>query len=719
MSSAPVQASQSAAPPAGAPAPNGAVPPQSDSSGAPAITVTGQRPAVTTSIDRRSYAVGRDIQSSSGSAADIMRNIPSVTVDVDGNPSLRGDANVQILINGRPAPTMNGANRGATLQQMGADSIDRIEVLTNPPANFSPNGSAGVINIVTKRSRAGRSASFNANLGSGLRFNLGGTGAVQLGALNVHGGLTLRRDRRVRISTDERRTTDPTSGAFVSASRQSVANYTDRLSKIVTLGADLDLTRVDRISAEGSYNYRAGHPSGNEEDAGLDASGAPISLSRRAQHGWEREVASSASLRYRHRIGTDGGGLTILAQRSETAERQVRNYQNFYNLPALPSSLETQNLYGDEIVRELSAEFIARLPGRAKLTVGYDLERDDDTYDNAAARLVGVAGTPVPDPGFTNRFVYGQTIHAAYASFERPIARWTILAGLRVEQVFIQTNQVTSGLRGANSYFRAYPTLHLNYDLSDRHTLSFSYGHRVTRPEPDDLNPYPLQQDAFTLRQGNPRLLPQEIHSLEAGWSYSHGATARSATLYLRQTSNGFTDIRRQISPTLLLVTKENLGASTAGGLELASSGHLISRLDYNLSGNVYYNRIDAANLGFAGTRSSWGYEARAAFNWHATSRDTAQVNFSLVGRRLTPQGYRPTSGAVDLGFRHQIWQNLAVTATVSDLLETRRDGIILATPGFTDVAVRRQSGRIAFVGLSWTLRGARAPAADRFNYEN
>jgi hypothetical protein len=397
----------------------------------------------------------------------------------------------------------------------------------------------------------------------------------------------------------------------------------------------------------------------------------------------------------------------------------LRNYQNFYDLPALPSSLDTQNLYGDEVVRELSAEFITALPGRAKLTVGYDLERDDDTYDNAAARFVGAGRTPVPDPNFTNRFVYGQTIHAAYASFERPIARWTILAGLRVEQVFVETNQVTSGLRGTNSYFRIYPTLHVNHDLSDHHSLSFSYGHRVVRPDPEDLNPYPLQQDAFTLRQGNPRLLPQEIHSLELGWSYVRGATARSATLYLRQTYNGVTDVRRQIGPTLLLVTKENLGTSIAGGLELASSGHLISRLDYNLSGNVYYNRINAANLGFTGTRSTWGYEARAALNWHVTSRDTAQVNVSLVGRRLTPQGYRPTSGAVDLGFRHQIWQNLAVTATVSDILETRRDGIILSTPGFTDVALRRQSGRIVLVGLSWTMRGARNAASDRFNYEN
>ncbi len=695
-----------------------AVPADPPVKSAPDIVVTGTRPAVETRIDRKSYSIARDLQATTGSAADVLRNVPSVTVDVDGNPSLRGDASVQILIDGRPSPQFNNANRGAALEALGADGIDRIEVMTNPPANFKPDGSAGVINIITKRRRGNRTATAQSSIGSGGRFNLSGNGSVQLGRLGLRGGLTLRHDIRTRRFSDDRVVTDPTTGAFQAASRLGGDAADDRLSKIVTLGADFDVTKVDRITADGSYNARSDHSSFTEQVRRFDDGGALIAQTGRDRPGREQEISNTASLQYHHDTDANGNGVTLLAQRSETWERQRFAVTNSLDIPAAPPTYQNQVLYLDQVTREFSAEYKADFPASAKFIAGYDLQRDDNLFDNAQTIAVPLGGIATPDPNFTNMFRYGQTIHAFYGSYERPLGAWTLLAGLRLEQADVQTNQVTSGQRGVYGYFRAYPNVHLTDKLTDHQTLSLSYGRRVIRPDPDDLNPYIFQQDASTFRQGNPGLRPQEIQSLEAGWSFDKGAKSRSVTLYARSVRNAFTIVSMPISPTVVLITEQNLGKSLSGGLELAASGKLVSTIDYNLSGNLFYNRIDAGNLGFAGTRSTIGYEAKAALNWRATGKDTMQFNLASTGKRLTPQGYRRGNTVFDLGFRHQLKANIALTATLSDVFASRRDGLIVDTAVLQEITSRQQSGRIAFLGLSWSLPGAKKKAAEKFDYE-
>ncbi|WP_206243434.1 outer membrane beta-barrel family protein [Novosphingobium terrae] len=689
---------------------------QSPGTMAPDIVVSAQQPNVETGIDRKSYAVARDLQATTGSVADVLRNVPSVSVDVDGNLSLRGDSNVQILVDGRPSPQFNNANRAAALEALGANGIERIEVLTNPPANFKPDGSAGVINIITKRRNGSHAASLQSNVGSSGRFNLSGTGSVQIGKLGLHGGLTLRRDLRVRHFSDDRTVTDATTGAVQSTSH-IVGNASDsRLAKIATLGADLDLSNVDRISAEGSYNARSDHSTFAE--TATEGLNSGLSQSGRDRPGREQEISNSAMLRYHHDTEANRNGITLIAQRAQTWERQRFAITNSTILPFADPTFQNQNLYRNQVTREISAEYVGSLPGSAKLIAGYNLQRDDTLFDNGQTLPAAAGAAALPDTNFTNIFRYGQTIHAFYGSYERPIGAWTLLAGVRLEQADITTHQITSGQRGGYGFFRAYPNLHLTDKLSPHQTLSLSYGKRVIRPDPEDLNPYLVQQDPYTLRQGNPGLRPQEIQSFEAGWSYDKGATSRSATLYLRSARNAFTITSTPVSPTVVLITEQNLGKSLSGGLEVATAGKVMKGLDYTLSGNIFYNQIDAANLGFTGTRSTFGYEAKGALNWHMTAADTLQINLATAGKRLTPQGYRRGYVVMDLGYRHQLRKNLALTATVSDVFSSRHDGLIVDTPTLQEVTLRRQSGLVASIGLSWTLAGAKKKAAEKFDYE-
>ena len=165
------------------------------------IVVSAERAASRSSIDRKTYDVSRDLQSVSGSVSDILRDLPSVDVDAQGNVSVRGDNNVQILIDGKPSTLVSAANRADYLQQLPADSIERIEVITNPSAQYKPDGSAGLINIVTKKNRKpGRSGSAQASVGTDGRFNLGVTQGYHSGPLSLNGSLNLRQDIRAARS---------------------------------------------------------------------------------------------------------------------------------------------------------------------------------------------------------------------------------------------------------------------------------------------------------------------------------------------------------------------------------------------------------------------------------------------------------------------------------------------------------------------------------------
>ncbi|HLA70777.1 MAG TPA: TonB-dependent receptor [Steroidobacteraceae bacterium] len=682
------------------------------------VVVTGERPAVETRVDRKIYNLSRELQATAGSAADVLRNLPSVSIDIDGNPSLRGDPGVLILIDGRRAPQFNNDDRGTALQQLGADSIDRIEIIPNPPANFKRDGSAGIINIITKRPSGSHTAAAQASVGSRGRYNLSTSQGAQWGKLSLRGSAGLRHDLRIRDIESRRIVRDPASEAVLSDRQFEAAAENDRLSKTITLGADYDMSAVDRLSAEGSYFRRDADASFDDSTLVLDSGGSPTNQFDRSRREREHEYGSSAMLRY-HRAGeSDGDGLSISAERSEYSEHQPLRYTNTYFIPVQAPTSQNQVFDEGEVTREFSVDYVMTLSASSKFVSGYDLQRDDNAYDNLQTIPVNLGGVGAPDPDFTNLFKYDQTIHAVYGSYERPLGRWTVLAGLRLEQTDISTNQVTSGAHSGQDYFRAYPTLHFADKLNEQQMLMFSYGRRISRPQgSQNLNPFRRQQDAATLREGNPDLAPSEIDSLEAGWSYNEGRTSLGTTLYARRDRNNVTYVSTPISPTVVLIRPENLGESVSGGLELTASGRLGKQLDYNFSGNAYYNEIDASNLGFAGTRSAFAYEAKAALNWRASGQDTLQINLGSSGKRLTPQGYLRGNTALDLGFRHQLRPNFSITATVSDVFANRRFESVLETPELSDSTRMRQPGRIVYVGVSWVLAGAKQEQDENFEY--
>jgi outer membrane receptor protein involved in Fe transport len=682
------------------------------------IVVTGERQAVETRVDRKVYAVAQDVNAAVGTAADVLRNVPSVSIDIEGNPSLRGDTSVQILIDGRPAPAFNNANRASALEQLAAAGIDRIEVITNPPANFKRDGSGGIINIITKRSSRPRTASARAGYGTGGRFSIGTTQGADVGDFRLNGTANLRRVLRIRDITDRRTLSNVETGEVNSVREFDSSLDMERLIASLNLGADYEIDAKNRLHFSSQFGRNDADSLYVEDTAILDAAGTPTQRNQRIRRAESYEHGFHAVLRYQRDGDTEGDGLTVSLQHSDEVERLPYSYTEDFFLPASPTTGQRQRFDNEQAESELSIEGTRNLDANTKLLYGYELTHGDTGFD-VTQTLATLPGEPaLIDPDFTDRFRLRQTVHSLYASYERPFGHWTVLGGLRLEQVTIDQRQVTTGQRDGQDYFRAYPSVHVSRKLDERQTLTFSYAKRVSRPYSQALNPIVIRNDAYAVRTGNPQLKPAEVDSIETGWSREQGQNSLSATVYARQIRDQVTFVTTPIDSTRVLIRPENIGESIAGGLELGASGRLRPGIDYRLSGNFFYDEIDAGNLGFRETRSTTSHEAKATLTLRIGPKSRTQLDLLSSGKQLTPQGYRRGSTALDAGFRYQWRPNVSLTATLSDVFETRRDRVVLDSPGISGLMHVSQPGRVAWLGFSWSLAPQPNKQNESFEYD-
>lgn len=689
---------QGAAPTLGAPAADTTV---------EGVTVTGRRSDFTSGIDRRSYNIASDLQSANGSIADALRNVPSVEVDVQGNVSLRGDPNVTILIDGRPSGAFAGEGRGDALQALPADQIERVEVLTNPSAAFRPDGTGGVINLVTKKNRrAGRYATVRGSVGTEGRGNIGVSGAYTGQKLTLSGDAGYRRIGSSSITTNDR---ERLVGGQLIESRQDGTSENEGRLVNARLGAEYNLDDRTRLSAE-LRRFEFGIDfEGRDLFEGENAAGDVVrAFTRDSTGGFERaNTAASASWRRRY-SGTEHELVADLTFERTEGSRDNRATIAGIGLGPSEGFDDIRNDFEQDQAR-FKLDYNRPLRNESRLRTGYEFERQANDYDSFGQRGPSEA-VAIIDPNLTNLFAYDQDVHAAYATYERPFGtKLRAQGGLRLEQVNIDIGQVTLETTAQNDYLRAYPSGFLRYELSDTEQLSASYSRRTTRPRPEDLNPFIVYIDPFNLRSGNPDLDPQETDSFELGYQKRSGPTYYLATAFYRDSRNGVTDVVRDLGGGVLLTTRENLTARRGAGLELVANGQITPKLTYNLSGNLLYEEIggtEIPGLGLAPERSGTAVSGRGSLSWQPTAKDFFQLNASITGRRLQPQGFREPTGIVNLGYRRKVDEKLSLLLTAQDVLDSFKDEVVIDTPILRDRVERTglAGGRSLFVGLTYSF---------------
>ena len=677
------------------------------------VTVTGTRSEVTSTPDRVSFSVANDLQVQNGTLADALRAVPGVEVDLQGNVSLRGDPGVTILVDGRPSAMLRGDNRGDVILSMPASQIERVELITNPSADMSPEGSGGVINLVSRRTRPDtRSATVRANFGGAGRATLNLNGALSRPGLTVTGDLGYRRVSGDAEAILLRSRRDPATGLFVDSSQDSELENSNAF-RSARVAIDYDLDRQNRLSTELGYREGEGEVERFDSFTSDDSSDSfdrdsEIDLSQRGLSGrlsWRRTLPGNG-----HELTADLEAESIRMRRAVGAVTDFGADQ--LNVERIRNAIDREDYV-------LKFDYKRPTGEDQSINLGYQGDMRSSAFD-----FFGAFG-PSPDalaiaPGLTNAFDYDETIHALFGIYRFKLGRLDTQAGLRLEQVDTRIDQITDQLRFDRDYLRLYPTLHLNYELSAEQALRASYSRRIQRPSPQDLNPYTVYIDALNLRRGNPFLLPEVTDSLELGFQHRKAGTFYSATAFYRRSRGGVTDVISDLGDGVFLTTRANLATATRIGAELIASGRFSPELSYNASATLMWHEIDPRIGGVPDPRSITTGTVRANLSWQPTPRDFFQLNGNYAGRQLLPQGYRESGPILNFGYRRKVNDRLSLFLTAQDVLSSARQEVVFETPDLSERIEQRGTGRFVFFGLSYSLGGSgRQRQEPGFDFQN
>jgi outer membrane receptor protein involved in Fe transport len=682
------------------------------------VVVTARKLEVETLIDRKVYSVTSDVQSSFGTLSDVLSVIPSVDVDADGIVSLRGDTNVLILVDGKPSTQFSGAAAGDNLQSFPAKDIERIEILTTPPPEFKADGTAGVINIITRKNRTeGGFGSIQASRGSGGRSVLGADGSYKSGPLTASATAGYRQDYRHRFIQSDLLAPDSTTGLLID-NRSAIDERIHREVPTLALSGDYALNDQQSLSASASWAERGGLRTYTELNAGSTPSGVITDSTRRLSSGHDPETDLDQQLKFSQKLGSTGETLDLSLHRSTSRQHEHYDYANDSFIPPAAATYDNLSFQEDLSTTEFGADYVLPLSKTRSLKLGYAFEQDDYRFDNVGSNVDPLSGAEIIDPNLTNDFKFRQQINAAYVSYQANIGVWGWLGGLRAEEVHTDAEQLTTDISTPGSYFRLYPSLHVQRSLSDESTLSFGASRRVTRPDPGNLNPYIDYEYTPNLRTGNPRLRPQFTQSYELGYANEGRGASYGVTGYYRLNQDSVTDVTEYLGNGLSLTTKTNLPKNDSAGFELSANGHIVRVLSYGISGNLFYSQIDATALGIAGLQSTVGLNAKVKLDYRPTADDSAQITATRTDKRLTPQGYVSAINIVNLGYKRQFLANLTAVITLSDAFDGQRYRRFAATPSFTEQYQRTVLSRVVYFGLVYSFGAAKKDKQPNFEYD-
>ncbi len=620
------------------------------------VQVTGRKSTFINTIDRKTFNIGEDLMSKTGSLSDLLQNVPSLQVDIDGNVSLRGSENVTILINGKPSTMMN-LNRAAALQQIPASSIDKIEVITNPSAKYKPDGTSGIINIVMKKNKGiGTSGNIIVNAGNNNRYNGNATINYNPGKLGLFANLGARKDDRQRINSITTQT------FFNGAETSDIHNHSESHARpnnyIGTLGGEFKIDDKNRTGLSGNYNYRFQ----KQDDVSVytnDSSSIRTEDFNRNRHLPELETDLEFTSFFQHNFGKEGHEVNLNYTRSFTKEYEDNYYTNIYRLPIVQTFYDNMFYHHRNNMSQFLAEYSNPFSENSKLEAGYELDyihNDMDLHRDTTAMNQTIFAM---DHSRSSRFIRSENTNVLYITYERDLGKFGFLIGMRGEHTNSTANLVSKNMEISNNYNRLYPSLHTSYKINNTHELQINYSHRIRRPEDEQLNPFPEYQDLRNVRAGNPYLKPEDIHSIELGYQIKKNVTTFLSTAYCRFNYNGITSITK-ISGDTLISTLHNLSKSTSAGLELIFSTSLGKLAIINLSSNTFYNKIDASALGYSNNKANVSMMANANVGFNLTKSTVWQFTSSYTGEQLTPQGKRLPSFVLNSGFKQEVFKKKA-----------------------------------------------------------
>jgi len=685
------------------------------------VVVTGQRQMFNNSIDRKVFNIERDMLSQSGAVTDLLQNIPSVEVGIDGNVSLRGSENVMVLINGKTS-MLTMANRADILSQLPANTVDRIEVITNPSAKYKPDGTSGIINIVLKKNtNTGLNGSLVANGGNRSRYNSNLTLNYNPGKLNLFGSIGFRQDDRPRYNNDNRKITT-----------NNIVTYEDlhgedmgRPKSIVSnFGLTYDLNKFNQIGLSGNTFSRTMIKNSFTDYLNSDAQRNLTSQYVRNGRTSAPESELGLAAFWQHKFKKEDHEIQFDYEYQHSPEKEDNYYNDQYSLPVTPTTYDNTFIHNNTNEHLLSIEYKNPLREDMSLEAGYKGDFSTGDFNYVIENMInGDLVQPVwmIDPSHSNDFRFTQNVNALYTTFGQTIDKFSYMVGLRYEHSQVESRLITP--RDSvipNNYSNLYPSLHLTEKIGKNGELQLNYSRRVNRPESEDLNPNPEYNDPQNLRAGNPKLKPEFIHSIELGYQFKIGTTTVIPTLFYHNKYNGFTQIIVPLPNGVFLSTRENLSRNQSAGFELVSTFVIHKFLTGNLSSNVFYDQIDASNLGYSSNKSNITWSAKISATATITPTTMMQVTASYKAPQLTPQGSMLARYGMNIGARHDVLKKKgSIIATISDPFNTMTESSTMETQFLTKTTVRKRDARVFYLGFVYHFGASKKVKEEALKFDD
>jgi outer membrane receptor protein involved in Fe transport len=683
------------------------------------VVVTGQASVATLSLDRKSFRVDKDLSAVGGTAVDALKNVPSLSVDLDGNVSLRNGA-PQIFVDGKPTTL--------TLEQISADAIESVEVITNPSAKYDAGGgTAGIVNIVLKKDkRLGYNGSVRAGTDTRGGFNTGGDINARGQKINVFGsamanmnrgrgeGETFRENRFGNVFTDLLQTNENLmKGLFMNARG----------------GIDYLMDNRNTFTFSGSFVRGQFNPTNtltNVTDFLIPINPYTTTQIRTADN---QRVFRNFGLtgQFKHLFPKKGSEWT-----ADINYNSVRfDGENYFNTSydAGADLKERQLSNGGGSFFTIQTDFVTILDNNIKLEGGIRTIIRDNKNENQNAFFNSTIQNWVRIPQFSDQFRFDDDVYAAYLQAGKEFDNWGVQFGLRAE-----SSKFTGTLLDRDSSYTIsypislFPSLFITRKLNETDQIQMAYTRRVNRPNFFQTMPFTDFSDSLNLRRGNPALLPEFTNSIEISYQkiFSKGHNIL-ASVYYKQASNliaayQFTEFDPNLNADVVIISFANSNTASALGGEFTLKNNLFKKLDITTNLNVFRAEVDASNVEKDLTINRWSAFLKETiqislpkgFSFQLNGEYRTRASFTpssggdgwrggMGGGQNTAQGYTKSLWFVDASIRKGIMKNQGnLTLSVQDIFASRRFGSFTESAFFTQDSWRIMNPQLVRVNFSY-----------------
>ena len=695
------------------------------------VTVSSSRPALQMGIDRKIFNVEKSITSAGGTAIDVMKNIPSVSVDIDGNVQMR-NTTPQIFIDGRPTIL--------TLDQIPADHIERVELITNPSAKYDASSSGGIINIVLKKNKriglnglasvgGGTPQLFNSNLNVNLRQ--GKINFFASGGYNRSGGEAKGQTNRENKDN----------GVITDYFNQNSNNKRARKFTSVRVGVDYFIDNRNTITV--SQNFVKGR-FGNDETQHQEY----LNANKELQYYGERESNGQAGfnrkstrLSFKHSFPKEGKEFTADADYNYGSHSDNTNITNSYFYPDnsvyKPTDVVRDEGNNNNKQLTLQADYTNPINDRSKIETGVRSYYNKATNAYDAFSVNSGQETKLP---LSNNYEYDEMINAAYITYSNKTAdeSFSYQVGLRTEYSKFDGKMLDSAFKFGYEYPNSlgkiwnalFPSFYLSKKINDDNEIQFNFTRRIRRPRFWELNPFIDISDPLNLRQGNPQLKPEFINSFEFNYSKNYKNGNFLGVLYftnnpkdITQYSDTITAAQYQqlnnaaVDPNAIINTFVNANTTNRYGAELTLQHKIGKNFDITPSMNLQYRSVKASINNLNLNNSGFNWQGKLNMDYKIETEDKSFFNnfsFQFSGRyespRVIPQGKEIAHADADFAMRKDFLKDkkAAITFSVNDLFNSRKWGTIYDTEQFYQDSYRR-----------WNVRNFRLTFSYKFGDPN